>query len=121
MAEERSRTPSLDVGASLDAAASSDGLSWEDPAADDKRIKSQEIQARYMGLILVVTGGEGIIDTTARHDDLVSFFIGINRVVDVARRTFKPANLTAVSGNESIATGHFMVEIDAPLSRMQGI
>ena len=36
MAEERSRTPSLDVGASLDAAASSDGLSWEDPAADDE-------------------------------------------------------------------------------------
>ena len=36
MAEERSRTPSLDVGASLDANASSDGLSWEDPAVDDE-------------------------------------------------------------------------------------
>ncbi len=36
MAEERSRTPSLDGGSSLDANASSDGLSWQDPAVDDE-------------------------------------------------------------------------------------
>ena len=36
MAEKRRRTPSLDGGSSLDANASSDGLSWQDPAVDDE-------------------------------------------------------------------------------------
>ena len=44
MAEETRRTPSLDGGSSLDANASSDGLSWQDPAvADEAEVFGDEV------------------------------------------------------------------------------